>query len=78
MIIKILGSGCPSCLLLEEMVKQAIEELDLKDVQIEHVYDIDKIISYGIMATPALVIDEKVKFAGRIPSIVEIKKLLTQ
>lgn len=78
MIIKILGSGCPSCLLLEEMVKGAIEELDLKDVQIEHVYDIDKIISYGVMATPALVIDEKVKSAGRIPSIVEIKKLLTQ
>lgn len=76
MTIKILGSGCPNCLRLEEMTKKAIEELSLENVQIEHVYDIEKIIEYGIMATPALVIDEKVVVSGRVPEIEEIKNWL--
>ena len=73
MTIKILGSGCPNCQRLEANAKKAVEELDLKDVEIEHVYDIDKIIEYGVMATPAIVIDKKVKAAGRIPDAEEIK-----
>jgi len=76
MIIKILGSGCPNCQKLETNAKKAVEELGLKDVQIEHVYEIDKIIEYGVMSTPALVIDEEVKAAGRIPDLEEIKKWL--
>jgi len=76
MIIKILGSGCPACLLLEFQAKKAVEELGLKDVQIEHIYEIDKIIEYGVMSTPAIVIDEKVKAAGRIPDVEEIKNWL--
>jgi len=77
MIIKILGSGCPYCQLLEEQAKKVVEELGLKDtVRVEHIYDIDKIISYGVMATPAIVIDEEVKAAGRLPSVQEIKAWL--
>ena len=73
MTIKILGSGCPNCQKLEANAKQAVEELGLKNVQIEHVYEIDKIIEYGVMSTPAIVIDEEVKAAGRIPDVEEIK-----
>lgn len=65
MVIKILGSGCPNCQALEENAKKAIQELGLKDVKIEHVYDINKIVEYGVMATPALVVDEKVKVSGK-------------
>jgi len=76
MTIKILGSGCPKCQMLEANAKRAIEELGLTDVQIEHVREIDKIVEYGVMSTPAIVIDEKVKASGRIPDIEEIKSWL--
>jgi small redox-active disulfide protein 2 len=76
MTIKILGSGCPSCQLLESQTKKVVQELGLKDVEVEHVREIEKIIEYGVMSTPALVIDEEVKAAGRIPDIEEIKSWL--
>jgi small redox-active disulfide protein 2 len=76
MTIKILGSGCPNCQKLEQNAKKAIEELELKDVKIEHIYEVDKIVEYGVMATPAIVIDEKVMAAGRIPETEEIKSWL--
>ena len=76
MTIKILGSGCPNCQKLEANAKKAVEELGLKDVQIEHVYEIDKIVEYGVMSAPAIVIDEKVKASGRIPDVEEIKSWL--
>lgn len=75
MTIKILGSGCPNCKKLEENTKQAIKELGL-DVNIEKVTDIGEITEYGIMATPAIVIDNEVKAAGRIPETEEIKNWL--
>jgi len=73
MIIKILGSGCPNCQRLEANAKKAVEEIGSKDVQVEHVYEIDKIIEYGVMSTPAIVIDKEVKAAGRTPDVEEIK-----
>ncbi len=76
MIIKILGSGCPNCQKLEVNAKQAVLGLGLKDIQIEHVHEIDKIVEYGVMSTPAIVIDKEVKAAGRIPSVEEIKNWL--
>ena len=76
MTIKILGSGCPNCLKLEENAKKAVEELGLKDVQIEHVYDINKIVEMGVMSAPAIVIDNEVKASGRIPDVKEIKDWL--
>jgi small redox-active disulfide protein 2 len=76
MTIKILGSGCPKCQILEANAKRAIEDLGLMDVQIEHVREIDKIVEYGVMSTPAIVVDKEVKAAGRIPDVEEIKSWL--
>ena len=73
MVVKILGSGCPNCQKLEENTKKAIKELELRNVQVEHVYDIDKIVEYGVMSTPAIVFNDEVKAAGRIPDVEEIK-----
>ena len=72
MIIKILGTGCANCDKLEAMAKQAVEELNTP-ATFEKVKEIDKIIEYGIVRTPGLVINEQVKSAGRIPLIEQIK-----
>ncbi len=76
MEIKVLGSGCPSCIKLESNAKEAVKELDLKDATIEHVTEIDKIVEYGVMSTPALVINQEVRSTGRIPETEEIKSWL--
>ena len=76
MTIKILGSGCPNCQTLESNAKKAVEELELTDVQIEHVYDIAKITEYGVMSTPAIIVDDQVKASGRVPDVEEIKSWL--
>jgi len=76
MIIKILGSGCPKCQTAEQNAKKAIEELDLKDVQVEHIYDINKIVEMGVMMTPALAVDEEIVVSGKIPTVEEIKEIL--
>ena len=75
MKIKILGSGCPNCKVLEANAKKAIEEMKIK-ADIEKVTDITKIMEYGVMSTPALVVDENVVSSGRVLSSEEIKKLL--
>jgi small redox-active disulfide protein 2 len=75
MIIKVLGSGCASCKKLEENTKKAVEELGI-EATIEKVEDFKKIMAYGVMKTPALVVDEKVKIMGRVPTADEIKKYL--
>jgi small redox-active disulfide protein 2 len=76
MTIKILGSGCPNCQKLEQNAKKAVEELGLRGIKIEHIYDINKIVEMGVMSTPAIAIDEKVKASGRIPDVEEIKSWL--
>lgn len=78
MTIKILGTGCPKCLMLEENAKKAVEELGLRDVKVEHIYDIDKIIEMGIAFTPAIAFDDEIKAAGRIPEVEEIKNWLKE
>lgn len=75
MVIKVLGTGCEKCHKLEENAKKAVEELGL-DVTIEKVENIVDIMKYGVMKTPALVVDEKVKLMGRVPTVEEIKKYL--
>ena len=75
MNIKILGTGCANCKNLEKATYNAVAELDL-DATISKVEDIQQIMSYGIMRTPALVVDEKVIMYGRVPSLSEIKELL--
>ncbi len=75
MHIKILGTGCKKCKKLEANVREAIKELGL-DAIVEKVEDIPSIISYKVMSTPALVLDEKVISSGKLLSIKEIKALL--
>ena len=77
MEIKVLGTGCARCKSLESSTKQAAEELGL-NATIEKVEDIQKIMEYGIMSTPGLVINEKVVLSGQVPKIDELKKILTQ
>ncbi len=73
--IKVLGSGCAKCQTLEKNVIIAINNLNLKD-EVTHVTDMQSIVSYGVMSTPALVIDEKVVSTGKVLSPKEIEKLL--
>ncbi len=75
MIIKILGSGCPNCKKLEVNTKKALKELNL-EATVEKVEDFEKIMEYGVMSTPALVVDEEVKFFGRVASPKDIAKYL--
>ncbi|PKO86801.1 MAG: thioredoxin family protein [Betaproteobacteria bacterium HGW-Betaproteobacteria-12] len=67
MLIKILGSGCAKCNRLEQLTREAVAELGLC-AEFEHVRDMEQILAYPVMTTPALVVDEEVKVAGRIPS----------
>jgi len=75
MKIEILGMGCAICNKLEDTVRLAIKEMGI-DAEIDHVKDIKKIMSYGVMTTPALVIDGEVKVAGKIPTLTDIKQML--
>ncbi len=77
MEIKVLGTGCAKCGKVYENVKKAIEELGV-DAEVEKVEDIGQIISSGVMMTPAVVINGKVKASGRIPSTGEIKKWIQE
>ena len=69
--IKILGTGCPKCLKLAELAEQVAIQLGI-EYELEKVTDINDIISYGVMLTPALVVDGTVKIAGSVPSIDKI------
>jgi small redox-active disulfide protein 2 len=77
MLIKILGTGCPKCQKLEENARQAAQELDL-DFQVEKVKDLQQIMAFGVMITPALVVDGVVKVAGKVPGVEDIKKYLAK
>lgn len=77
MEIKVLGTGCASCVALENTTKQAIKELEL-DAEVIKVEDMMEIISHNVMRTPALVIDRKVVSSGRKLTLQEVKNFLTQ
>jgi small redox-active disulfide protein 2 len=72
MKIEVLGTGCPKCKLLESLVKETVDEMGLK-AEIIKITEIDKIIEYGVMMTPALVINGSIVCSGKIPSKEEIK-----
>jgi len=76
MNIKILGSGCPSCQKLEANVVKAINQLGLEAI-IEKVTDFEKIMAYGVMSTPALVVNEEVKTYGKVTTVKEIVSILS-
>jgi len=75
MIVKVLGTGCANCKKLEAHAREAIKELGI-DATVEKVEDIQSIMAYGVMKTPALVVDEQVKVMGRVASVDDIKSLL--
>jgi len=73
--IKILGTGCSKCKLTEARIRETLSDMNL-EAEIDKVEDIQKIMEYDIMSTPAVVIDGTVKFAGRVPSKEEIRAML--
>jgi small redox-active disulfide protein 2 len=75
MIIKVLGPGCNNCVNLERVTRQAIADLRL-DATIEKVEDFPTIVGYGVMSTPALVVDDQVVVSGRVPGRAEVAALL--
>lgn len=77
MIIKVLGSGCANCKKLEENTKKAVKELGI-NATIEKVQDFKEIMKYGVMKTPALVVDEKVVVMGKVAKGDEIRKHLNK
>lgn len=77
MIIKILGTGCSKCQSLENETINALAELNVA-ADVQKVTKMDEIMQYDVMMTPALVIDEKVKSAGKVLTVEEIKTLIKQ
>jgi len=77
MKIEILGTGCPKCKKLNQLAEEAINELGVS-AEIIKVTDINKMIDYGVMVTPALVIDGEVKVAGKIPNKQEVTQWIEE
>jgi small redox-active disulfide protein 2 len=75
MDVKILGTGCVNCKNLETLTRAALDELGL-DVEIDKVTDPGEIVAWGVMSTPALVIDDEIVVAGRIPPPARLRELL--
>jgi small redox-active disulfide protein 2 len=75
--VKVLGPGCPKCKALDELVRRVVDELKLP-VAVEKVSDIGEIVKYGVMFTPALVVDGRVKASGKVPPREEIEQWLTE
>jgi small redox-active disulfide protein 2 len=74
--IQILGTGCPKCKKLAELTETAAKELNLQ-YQLEKVTDLNGIMKFGVMITPALVVDGEVKIAGKLPKPDDIKRMLS-
>jgi len=73
--VKVLGTGCTKCIGLENNVKKAMAELGMAQ-EVEHVTDINRIVSYGVMMTPTLVLGKEVVSVGKVLSVAEAAELL--
>ncbi|KAB2964029.1 MAG: thioredoxin family protein [Thermoanaerobaculia bacterium] len=73
--LQILGTGCPKCRLLTEHTESAARELGL-DYELEKVTELDRILDFGVVATPALVVDGEIRVFGHVPSTTRLKELL--
>lgn len=73
--IEVLGTGCAKCNKLEETARKAADELGV-EYEVVKVKDINDIMNYGVMVTPALVVNGVVKVAGKVPAIEEVKKMI--
>ncbi|AQS59630.1 thioredoxin family protein [Desulforamulus ferrireducens] len=77
MEIKVLGTGCKKCTEVEKLVREVLAEINVP-ANVEKVEDIAQIVQYGVMLTPGLVINGKVKVSGRVPNKADIKKLIEE
>ncbi len=77
MKIEILGTGCSKCKKTKEVIEKVLKQTGV-EAEVIKVEDIEKIMSYGVMVTPAVVIDGDVKLAGKVPDEKEIKKWISQ
>ena len=77
MIIRVLGPGCPSCVALARVTRDAVDTLGL-DATVEKVEDYPTILGYGVMSTPALVVDNQVVFSGRVPRGAQVRAILAE
>jgi small redox-active disulfide protein 2 len=75
MNIKVLGAGCSKCHALDKAVREVVQEMKL-DASVEYITDMQKIMQYPILATPGLVIDEKLVVAGKVPDKKQLAKYL--
>lgn len=73
--LQILGTGCPKCKKLADNTEAAVKELGV-EYELEKVTDINQITSFGVMMTPALVVDGEVKLSGKVPSVAELKRVI--
>lgn len=76
MRLQILGTGCPKCKTLADHAAQAVRELGI-EATVEKVTNLDDILAFGVLMTPALAIDGAVKSAGKVLSVEQIKRLLS-
>ncbi|KKS41902.1 redox-active disulfide protein 2 [Candidatus Kuenenbacteria bacterium RIFCSPLOWO2_12_FULL_42_13] len=77
MEIQVFGSGCPTCKKLYEMTKQAVLENGL-NFEVKHITDVAEIVEMGLLRSPALVIDNEIAVAGRVPSTEELKEIIAR
>ena len=75
-LLQVLGPGCPKCKKLAENAEAAAKELGI-EYRLEKITDITKILDFGVMVTPALVVDGEVKVAGKVPGVGDLKEMLT-
>lgn len=73
--VKVLGAGCKSCHKQYENVKKAVSEMGL-DIEVEYITDMEKVMNYGVMSMPAIVVNEKVVSMGKVLKSVDVEKLL--
>jgi len=74
-LVQVLGPGCPRCATMAERAQAAIDALGI-EAEVEKVTDVNEIMDFGVMMTPALAIDDEVKLVGKVPTVDEIKELL--
>lgn len=75
--IQILGTGCPKCKKLAEAAETAAKELGI-EYEVKKVTDINEIMAFGVMMTPALVVDNEVRLTGKVPSVSELKQIIAK
>jgi len=74
--LQVLGTGCPKCKTMSVLTQEAAESLGM-EYKLVKVTDINEIMKFGVMMTPALAVDGEVKVAGKVPSVEDIKKLIS-